>query len=594
LIAAPEPEQQPAEQTAETSPREPVTATLGQLVDHLPGSLRSIFAAMSEGLVIQDRNGRVIEANPAAEAILGLSRDAILGRTSADPQWRAVCEDGAPYPGDLHPSMRTLRSGLPLNGQIMGVDDPRRGRRWISINASPIWGEDRSRPEAVVTTFVDVTERRRDEAQLAALSAELQDLYEYAPCGYHSLDAQGRYARINATELAWLGCTAEELIGRRSPTDFFSEAGKAQFQAIYPKFLAEGRVEGLEYDLIGANGATRRVSVSASAVLDVHGRFVRSRGVMYDISELHRSREQLRQLTREQSTMLDNEIVGIIKLKGRTMAWTNRAVSRIFGHAPSELLGQPTRLLHATDSSFAHVGKVAYEALKAGGSFRSQLEMARKGGERIWVDVSGVLLSRDTEESIWFLADITELKRYQESFERMAHLDSLTGLPNRVLLADRLEQALALARRHKYGTAVCYVDLDGFKAVNDSHGHANGDRLLQELAARMHRCIRSNDTAARLGGDEFVLVLTHIDSVAEIEELLRRVLHELAQPVRLEAGRELSVTASIGVALSPQDGSDPQELLRRADTAMYAAKRLGKNKVHFYQGAPAKGPASMH
>jgi diguanylate cyclase (GGDEF)-like protein len=244
--------------------------------------------------------------------------------------------------------------------------------------------------------------------------------------------------------------------------------------------------------------------------------------------------------------------------------------------------------------NYENVSDAAHATLRAGGAFRSQLEMVRKGGERIWVDVSGLLLAGPQDQSIWFLADISELKRYQESFERMAHVDALTGLPNRVLMADRMEQALALARRHQYGTAVCYVDLDGFKDINDSHGHANGDVLLEEVARRMDRTIRHNDTAARLGGDEFVLLLTHVESTAEIEHLLERVLAEISRPVRLQDGREVRITASIGVALSPQESWDAQELLRRADTAMYAAKRMGKNKVHFYRGPPAKGSPPMH
>ena len=555
-------------------------------------SLQAIFAVMTEGLVIHGADGQVIEANPAAEAILGLGRAAILASRVDAPSWRLLGPDGGPLDRDRYPAAVGLHTGLPVQGQVVGVDHPQGGRRWLSVNATPVWGDDPARPEAVVTTFVDITERRRKDEELAALSAELQDLYDHAPCGYHSLDADGKFVRINATEQSWLGCTAEELIGRKGPTDFFTEEGRRQFARIYPGFLADGHVGHLEYDLVAKDGSLRKVSISATAVTDSQGRFLRSRGVVYDVTELQQSREQLRRRTLEQDAMLDNDIVGIVKLKQRRMSWRNRAMSRIFGYAQDELLGQPSRLLYPDDGSFEALGAAAYPVLRAGGTFRTQLEMLHKNGSRLWVDVSGVALPGTDDESIWFLADISELKRYQESFERMAHVDALTGLPNRVLLADRLEQALALARRHQYGTAVCYVDLDGFKAVNDSQGHAAGDVLLQEVARRMSRSIRTNDTAARLGGDEFVLLLTHVEQVGEIEHLLQRVLAEVALPVEGGNGIRMQVTASIGVALSPQDGWDARELLRRADTAMYAAKRMGKNTVHFYRDASTRGAAS--
>jgi diguanylate cyclase (GGDEF)-like protein len=194
---------------------------------------------------------------------------------------------------------------------------------------------------------------------------------------------------------------------------------------------------------------------------------------------------------------------------------------------------------------------------------------------------------------MWFLADITDLKRYQDACEFKAHIDPLTGLPNRVLLADRMDQALALAQRHGYVTALCYLDLDGFKAINDEHGHDAGDEVLKEVARRLQAVIRDNDTAARLGGDEFVLLLTHVGSPQEVERLLQRVLDAVASPVATDVAL-VGVTASIGVAMAPAQGLDGPGLLRRADTAMYAAKRLGRRQMHFFRDAPHAGPGSIH
>ena len=161
----------------------------------------------------------------------------------------------------------------------------------------------------------------------------------------------------------------------------------------------------------------------------------------------------------------------------------------------------------------------------------------------------------------------------------LAFYDPLTGLPNRSLLTDRLLQAMAMASRTGTMLAVCFIDLDGFKAVNDRFGHAAGDRLLQVIGQRLQDCMRSKDTVARLGRDEFVLVLTQLHAESECQRILERVLRAVEQPVELGPGETGMVSASIGVAFCPKDGHDPDALMKRADAAMYAAKRAGKNAI---------------
>ena len=158
----------------------------------------------------------------------------------------------------------------------------------------------------------------------------------------------------------------------------------------------------------------------------------------------------------------------------------------------------------------------------------------------------------------------------------------MTGLPNRLLVSDRLNQALAQAERAEQSLVVCYLDLDGFKPVNDSFGHAAGDKLLIEIARRLQASVRANDTVGRLGGDEFVLLLTGLENVEEYQAALERVVEAIRQPVSLDETYEATVTSSIGIALFPQDASSPDTLLRYADQAMYAAKQNGRNRCHFF------------
>jgi diguanylate cyclase (GGDEF)-like protein len=178
---------------------------------------------------------------------------------------------------------------------------------------------------------------------------------------------------------------------------------------------------------------------------------------------------------------------------------------------------------------------------------------------------------------------VTRLKRLEGALrnekvraEHLATHDFLTGLPNRVLLVDRILQALALARRHHLMVGVLCLDIDDFKKVNDTYGHAAGDRLITEMASRMRKSLRETDTVTRLGGDEFLLLAPAITSIAQVETITRHVLDEARHPLRIGEAT-LSPTASVGIALYPAHGTTPEELMASADRALYAAKRLGKN-----------------
>lgn len=411
--------------------------------------LEGIFASMSEGLVVHGPDGRVVDANPAAEHLLGLSRDELLGRSPMDPRWKAHREDGTPLDGHEHPAMRALTSGRPLRDQVMGVESPRRGPRWISVNASPIVGDAGAAPVGVVATFVDITERRELEARLAASLAQLRDLYDHAPSGHYSLDADGRYVHVNATALEWLGCTRDELVGQARPTDFMAEEDRARFDELFPRFVAEGMHSALEYDLVGRHGQRRRISARATALRDAQGRFVMSRSVMHDITELHRTRLHLQELLRVQGAMLDNDQIGILRFEQGRVVWQNRAIQRIFGYAPDELAGASSRLLYADDAAYEAIASESRAVLDAGEPFRRQLPLQRRGGERVWIDASGVRPAPERDETIWFLVDLTPMKRAEESRLRNVELQAEN---QRLLETRRLKDQLLANVSHEMRT----------------------------------------------------------------------------------------------------------------------------------------------
>ncbi len=212
-------------------------------------------------------------------------------------------------------------------------------------------------------------------------------------------------------------------------------------------------------------------------------------------------------------------------------------------------------------------------------------ELICKDGSRRFVEIH---LSVHADRCLVVFNDLTQRHADEMELARIAHYDILTNLPNRRLLTDRMEQAIARTRRKGTMLAVCYIDLDEFKPVNDQHGHEAGDKVLLEAASRMSEAIRTEDTAARLGGDEFVLLLADLQTLGECERVLARVISSLALPFVLTENVSVSLSASIGVALFPGGGDTPDELMRNSDQAMYAAKQAGRNRVSFFAPDPRK------
>ena len=226
-----------------------------------------------------------------------------------------------------------------------------------------------------------------------------------------------------------------------------------------------------------------------------------------------------------------------------------------------------------------------WQAMARDGYWKGEVWNRRKNGE-FYPTLLTLSAVRDdqglAQQYIGIATDITPLKQHERELDRLAHFDALTGLPNRLLLADRMQQAIAQVKRNGKRLAVGYLDLDGFKPVNDQYGHDAGDALLIEIARRLEQAVREMDTVARMGGDEFVVLLLELAQIQECEVILNRILDSLRQPIRLGA-ETVTVGVSIGVCLCPGSGTDdPDGLLRYADQAMYQAKQTGKNRYCFW------------
>lgn len=298
-------------------------------------------------------------------------------------------------------------------------------------------------------------------------------------------------------------------------------------------------------------------------------------------------------------TVFDSSQQGIIVTDSRgDIVRVNPAYCRMSGYSEAELLGRNPRILKSglQDSAFY---QELWRSLKEAGRWQGELKNRRKTGEYFvqWINIDAVQSklqagSDGKGETLYvgIASDISELVETRERLANLAYYDTLTGLPNRVLFNDRLRQALAQARRGKETLALIFADLDNFKAVNDTLGHAAGDELLMIMGERLKQCVRESDTVARLGGDEFAIILMDAAGPQEMARLAGTIVQSLSAPSKVQ-GYEVASGASLGITFYPNDGDTPEELLKNADVAMYRAKERGRNNYQFFTGDMASSVA---
>ena len=383
----------------------------------------------------------------------------------------------------------------------------------------------------------------------------------------------------NAGAQAMFGYSAEEMLGRPItvllPPDRLNEE-----ELILQRLRAGEKVDHFETLRIRKDGRAVHVSVTISPIHDADGKVVGASKIARDIGEKKALEAQL--LLTASVFSHTREGILVIGTDGVIME-VNPAFTQITGYGRDELLGQSAKALVARHD-VADLLTAVSQALNVHGHYQGE-HWSRRRDQRKFAMLLTVSVVRNTagviQNYVALLADITPLRLRQDELEHLAHHDALTDLPNRVLLADRIQQALILARRQGFKVAVLYIDLDGFKQVNDAFGHAVGDALLVALSKRMKLALREVDTLARIGGDEFAAVLSDVKGLEECQHLLQRVLLACCTPVPI-GEQQVQVSASIGVALYPQDDVQAEQLLSHADQAMYLAKQSGKNRYQVF------------
>lgn len=342
----------------------------------------------------------------------------------------------------------------------------------------------------------------------------------------------------------------------------------------------------LDYRIKHANGSIRWVRESGVALFNDHGELEALEGFIQDITAHKHSEQLARDAEERYRSIFENAIEGIYQTTptGQYLNF-NPALARIYGYDSIEELMRAISDIQT--QIYVNPGKRAeYIAMMQcdGRVLNFEAQVYRKNGDIIWITENAHEVRNLAGELLFYegtVEDISERKQYEQQIEYQATHDTLTGLPNRTMLADRLQQCMSFCDRYANKLAVAFVDLDQFKLINDSMGHHVGDLLLITMADRLGHCLRESDTVVRLGGDEFVLLLTNVQKLEDLTHTMQRILTAVVTPCVID-GRDFVVSCSIGIGIYPDDGNDPNTLLKHADSAMYKAKQLGRNNFQFY------------
>jgi len=479
-------------------------------------------------------------------------------------------------------------------GLLAMVDDAVAGRRPFALDhrirlpdgsvryvheRAEVVRDETGRPVQLVGTMQDITERKQAEEALRSSEQRFRRLVESAHVIPWAASEDLRVTYVGPQSVKLLGYPVEQWyedgFWRRSvhPDDLDLVLGE------YRGALQEGRDTELEHRLLTADGRTVWLRNLVSVVPGEAGS-ARLYGYLFDISEEKRAEEQLRlagevfQGSGEAIVITDSDL---------RIVSVNPAFTTITGYTAAEAVGQRLYSLSTGVRSQERDSEI-WERVWQQGHWQGEVWDRRQNGDVYpkWVSVSVVRdINGKPLNYIEIFSDISERKAREETVRHLAHHDFLTDLPNRVLLNDRIAQAISHAGRTRTQVAVLFLDLDRFKTVNDSLGHSVGDKLLQEVARRLRGNIRSSDTVSRQGGDEFVVVMPDATDAADVARAAQKLLDAVSEVYSID-GHELITTPSIGISVYPHDGHDVETLLKNADAAMYHAKESGRNNYQFF------------
>lgn len=538
------------------------------------------LTSIRDAVITTDMDGAVTFMNPAAEKLAGCTFKQALGKnidhlftilkdreTKGHEDFKCILDE------HNHTSEHLIQEALVISGS---------GARISALcSVSPI--KDHEETIGLVYIFHDITKWKEVEQTQQRQIAILEATTDFVA----TADEKGRVLYYNSAARRMLGIDEDEEIAHLHIQDTHPQwAADLVLNEGMPIAERDGVWSG-ETAFINRNGEEIPVSQVIIAHKYKEGKVEYYSTVARDVSDIKQAEEK--QLLAAKVLENMNESVIVTDVNGNIIS-VNPAFTKVTGYTEDEVIGKNPRILSSGrhDSEFY---RQMWTIIHQEGMWEGEIWNKRKNGE---IYLEGVTISAVKDEHgqlnhyVAVFRDITEHRRLEEQIEYQAYHDTLTQLPNRVLLYDRLNQAIARARRHQKKLAVMFLDLDRFKRINDTLGHSTGDQLLKAVAERLTGVMRTSDTVARQGGDEFIILLPEIEEIQDAVTVSEKIIETLKKPFFLE-GHELFITTSIGISIFPDDGSDRETLIKNADTAMYRAKEQGRNNFQFYQSDHFEG-----
>jgi len=551
--------------------RELATPELPLLDFHRHLLLGGVLDLIADGIYMVDTAGRFLDANERGCAALGLSHAELRQRMLWDV---AVSVDG-------QEAWAAFQQNHSVQGMVL--EDRHRRKDGSSFPVRVRLYASRSADRLV---YLGVASDRSEEVALSESLRAGERFYRHVidstVDGFFMVDNQRRFTEVNDRLCELFGYPREEWLGR-TPLDFITEDSRDELIAQMRRMES---TDHRRYQLLARrkDGSTFPILLNNTTHLDPRGAVIGSFGFVTDLTPIVAAQRAVTESERELRAILDDmqdtyyrvDLDGLV-VRASPSAW------QLLGYTAEELLGQRMADHYLEPGARA----VFLQALQDNGGRLSGYEapLRHRNGQTVWVSTSAHYV-RDADGNVAGIEgvahDITERRQAEARIDFLAHHDPLTELPNRLLFKDRCERAMAHGQRAGTRTALLFVDLDRFKAVNDSFGHPVGDALLRDAARRLDASVRDTDTVSRQGGDEFLVALTDIRDDEAIARIAEKILAALALPFMIEGKHEVMISASIGIALCPDDGKDFETLLRKSDIAMYHAKDAGRNAFRFY------------
>lgn len=538
--------------------------------------LNTMFRSIGDAVIVTDAQARILRMNRVAERLTGwpeaeargLPLEHVFEIAELNSRRRLV-----------NPALLVLRTGQAQNlGSAVILRDRHGQEHVVADSAAPIVSEEPDQPvQGVILVFHDVSHEHDLQQRLIASEYKYKTLVETTGMGYAVVDHQLRTLDINDTFLNMLGRRREEVLGQ-GPMAIAPHDQVRVLKEMQSAFELGSR-SNVQVDFLRPDGSLITTEINGAIVQDRNGPKLYS--LVRDVTQQREAAQLIRQLF--QAVELSPSSVIITDILGRII-YVNPKFEQTTGYTRAEVLGKDPSFLVVPPVEDPDFYNRTLEDVSQGKTWSGEIQAPRKNGEIYWEEAFVSAIKNERDEITHYLVireDITQRKQQAQQLHYQANYDVLTGLPNRMLAQDRLDQALARAVRAGDKVALFFIDLDRFKIINDTLGHKLGDSLLATVAARFKACVRAEDTVARLGGDEFLIIL--VDQVDDQGYLgvVDKLQTAFLEPMLLH-DQQVMITPSIGIALFPDDAEHATALIKNADAAMYEAKQRGRNTYYRY------------